>query len=162
MRIIAIAAVAFCPLLIQAQVNSPAPTQSAGQKTVLESRLAAPKAPGVSTDGTGVPVKHALRVSSCVVYPKLLEKVNIVESSEWHWRAAEEEKLAVVKMVVDKDGKPSQLSMVQSLGPAMDNDVLASVSRYRFEPGALNHEPIPIEVDLTVRIQNPHTESSAF
>jgi outer membrane biosynthesis protein TonB len=162
MRIIAIAVVALCPLLIQAQVNSPAPTQSAGQKTVLESRLAAPTAPGVSTDGTGVPVKHALRVSSGVVYPKLLEKVNIAESSAWHWKASEEEKLAVVKFVVDKDGKPSQVTMVQSIGPVMDDDVLASVSRYRFKAGSLNHEPIPIEVDLTVRIQNPHTESSAF
>jgi outer membrane biosynthesis protein TonB len=162
MHIIAIAAVALCPVLIQAQVNSPAPTQSAGQKTVLESRLAAPKAPGVSTDGTSVPVKHALRVSSGVVYPKLLEKVNIAESSAWHWRASEEEKLAVVKFFVDKDGKPSQVTMVQSIGPGMDNDVLASVSRYRFKAGTLNDEPTPIEVELTVQIQNPHTESNSF
>jgi len=162
MRIIAIAAVALCPLLIQAQVNSPAPTQSAGRKTVLESRLAAPTAPGVSSDGTSVPTAHSGRVSSGVTYPKLIQKVDIVESSGWHWNAGEQEKLAVVKLVIDKDGKPSQLSIVQSLGPAMDNDVLASVGRYRFEPGALNHEPTPIEMTLTVRILNPHSEYGGF
>lgn len=162
MRIIGIATVALCPLLIQAQVNSPAPTQSAGQKTVLESRLAAPTAPGTSTDGASVPVKRAARVSSGVTYPKLLEKMNITENSVWHWRPSEEEKLAVVKLVVDKDGKPTQLAIVQSLGPAMDKDVLEAVSRYRFEPGTLNHEPTPIEINLTVRIQSPHLQANSL
>ena len=113
-------------------------------------------------DCASTPTVRTIRVSSGVTYPKLIEKADIVESSPWHWKPTEDEKLAVVRIVVDKDGKPSQLAIVRSVGAAMDNDVLAAVSHYRFEPGTLNHVPTPIEVNLSVHIQSLHLDTHAF
>jgi hypothetical protein len=148
MRKTILAAVILCPMLIHAQVNSPAQPQSAGTNPVLESRLTTPKAPGVSSDTTTAPV----RISSGVTFPKLIETAEIFESKDWRWLSPVAEKVAVINLIVDPTGKPSQLHLVQSLGAGVDEDILAAVSRYRFVPGMLNHQPIPIEVNLTVRI----------
>jgi TonB family protein len=146
-----LAVAALCPMLIHAQANSPAQPQPAAQNTVLESRLATPKALGASTDGA-TPVATPARISSGVTFPKVIETAELIESSDWHWTPAESQRLAVVKVLVDKNGQPSQVSMIQSLGAGMDGDVLAAVKHYRFQPATLDRQPVPVEVHLTVRI----------
>ena len=58
-------------------------------------------------------------------------------------------------MIVDATGKPSELKIVQSLGPVMDKNVLAAVSRYRFAPGTLDGEPTTVPVNLEVILRSP-------
>lgn len=151
MRKALLAVAALCPMLIHAQAHSPAQPTSAGASAVLESRLTTPKTPAASVEAPS-PVHTPVRVSSGVTFPKLVETEQIVESAEWQWRPTESEKIAVVKLIVDPTGKPSQVQVVQSLGAGMDNDIVAAVSRYRFQPGMLNNQPVPITVNLTVRI----------
>ena len=56
-------------------------------------------------------------------------------------------------MLVDEKGVPSNLKIVQSVGADMDNNVLAAVKQYRFQPGLLNHEPVAVPVNLEVVIR---------
>jgi hypothetical protein len=142
---------ALCPMMIHAQANSPAQPQPAAQNIVLESRLATPKSPRASTDGAAS-VASKISISSGVTFPKLIQTAELVESSDWHWSPTESEKLAVVKVIVDKNGTPTQVSMINSLGAGKDDDVLAAVKHYRFQPGTLDRQPVPVEVHLTVRI----------
>jgi outer membrane biosynthesis protein TonB len=153
MRKTILAAVALSPMLIHAQVNSPAQPQSAGTSAVLESRLAAPKTPGAPAKAA-VPVRTPERISSGVTFPKLIATEEIVESADWQWRPTEAERVAVVRFIVDPTGKPSQVHIVQSLGAVGDGDVLTAVSHYRFQPGTLDRQPVPIEITLTVNILN--------
>jgi TonB family protein len=141
-------------MLIHAQANSPAQPRSAGTSAVLESRLTTPKTPVASVEATS-PVRTPVRISTGVTFPKLIETEGIVESADWKWRPTESERVAVVKFIVDPTGKPSQVEMVKSLGTVIDNDVVAAVSRYHFQPGTLDHQPIPVEIRLTVTILNP-------
>jgi TonB family protein len=152
MRSLILATLALSPMLIHAQVNSPAQPQSAGKAPVLESRLAAPKAPGAGA-AAAIPT-GPIRISSGVTYPKLVDTSAIVENADWHWSPNETERTAVVKMIVDANGTPTNLQVVKGLNPAMDADLVAAVSHYRFQPGTLNHKPFPIEVDLTVTIES--------
>jgi hypothetical protein len=97
-----------------------------------------------------------VRVSTGVIAPKLVETVEIAESKDWGWAPYEEQKTAVVSLVVNPSGKPSELHVVQSLGGERDKDLLAAVSQYRFQPGTLDRVPTPVEVTLTLRIVNGH------
>jgi TonB family protein len=146
MRKMILAALALCPMLLHAQVNSPAQPQN----VALVSRLTTPAAPGASSAAT--PTKTPLHVSTGVTFPKLIESTPVQESASWRWRADETAKKAVVGMVVNPNGTLSSLHVVQSIGADMDRDVLAAVSQYRFQPGSLDNSPIPVEVNLTVNI----------
>jgi TonB family protein len=153
MRKMILATLAFCPMLIHAQVNSPAQPQSAGPVPVLESRLTAPKAPG-SAPAAAIPT-GPVRISTGVTAPKVIQTLPIIENADWRWSPNETERTAVVKMTVDTHGTPTNLQVIQGLNPAMDADLVAAVSQYRFKPGTLNNQPFPIEVDLTVHIEGP-------
>jgi outer membrane biosynthesis protein TonB len=57
-------------------------------------------------------------------------------------------------MTVDATGKPSDLKILQSLGPVMDHNVLAAVSQYRFTPGTLDGAPTNVPVNLQVILRS--------
>jgi outer membrane biosynthesis protein TonB len=155
-RGIVISALVLCPLLIHAQANSPAQTQSPVKSVTLESRLSKPSVPGaLPVAASAVPDKSALRVSTGVVFPKLIEAGPVEESTRWTWKPTEDRKIAVVRVLVGADGVPAKVEMLQSVGAKMDSDVLATVSRYRFEAASLDHVKIPAEIHLTVNILNP-------
>jgi TonB family protein len=153
MRKIVLAAVALCPMLIHAQAILPAQPQSAAPNAALVSKLNTPAAPGTPAVAA-TPTKAAVRVSTGVTFPRLIETSSVLENSTWTWAPAETSKTAVVKLTVDEKGTPSNVQVVRSLGTAMDRDLVAAVSQYRFKPGSLNHEAIPVEVELTVKILN--------
>jgi len=140
-------------MLIHAQAASPAQTGSSAKGTTLQSALRQPEMLAASSSATAA-TPSPMRVSTGVTAPKLLQAVEIAESKDWGWAASEEQKTAVVSLVVDATGKPSDVHVVQSLGVERDRDLLAAVSQYRFQPGTLDHVPTPIEVTLTVRIVN--------
>jgi TonB family protein len=55
-----------------------------------------------------------------------------------------------VRMVVDERGVPTQVSIVRSAGPVLDESTLEAVNQYRFQPATLNH--VPVESDVTLDI----------
>lgn len=144
MRSIVMVALALCPILVHAQTASPKPA-------VLESRLVAP-APPAAAAAAGTPI----RISTGVTLAKLLQTVPLQESFAWTWAADETEKVAVVHLVVEPNGTPSHIALAHSLSPQMDQDIIASVSRYQFAPARLNGQNVPLDMDLTVRIRNRH------
>jgi hypothetical protein len=150
-----VAALALCPLMIQAQAISPAQPKSAVTNPVLVSSLVMPSTPGAFfAAGGAIPENTPMRVSSGVTAPKLLVAPQIAQSVSWSWNPAETQRLAVVSLVVDESGKPSDVHMVKSLGASIDKDVIASVSHFRFAPGTLNHESVAMPLELRIKILN--------
>jgi TonB family protein len=148
MRKALLATLALSPVLLHAQANSPAQPQAS---SVLESRLASPNAIGSANRGTTTPI----RISTGVIAPKLIHVVDISSSGEdWAWRVGGINRTAVVSMVVDEKGVPSNLKIVRSAGADIDSNVIAAVRQYRFQPGTLNHEPTAVPVNLEITIQN--------
>jgi TonB family protein len=146
MRKVIAATLALTPMLLHAQVNSPAQTPS-NAPTSLHSKLVQPKEFNSSEadHGTVAPV----RISTGVVAPKLISTVQI-ESDSDRPSAFPVERKTKVAMTVDATGKPSELKILQSLGPVMDRNVLAAVRQYRFAPGTLDGMPTAVPVDLEV------------
>jgi hypothetical protein len=150
MRKVIVATLALTPMLLHAQANSPAQTPSNAPAS-LHSKLIQPKEFNSSEadHGTVTPV----RISTGVVAPKLISTVQIESDSD---RASFPlDRKTKVAMTVDATGKPSELKILQSLGPVMDRNVLAAVSRYRFTPGTLDGAPTAVPVDLEVVLRTP-------
>jgi TonB family protein len=147
MRRVIVAALALTPMLLHAQANSPAKTQSLSPSSTLQSKLVQPaEINGSEAAHTTAPV----RVSTGVGAPKLIHTVTIEADSNWVPTGFTFERKAVVELTVDATGKPSNLKIVKSLGPAMDHNILAAVGQYRFAPGTLDGAPTAVPVNLNV------------
>jgi TonB family protein len=126
MRNITVAILSLSSLMLHAQASTPAQTQVASDQ-----------------------VK---RISTGVIAPKLIYKVDVNADLTSPAR----DTTVVVGMIVDKTGKPSDLKIVRSADPALDQSVLAAVSQYRFTPGTVSNEPVAIPVNLEVVISNSY------
>lgn len=155
MRKVIAVALAFLPSLLHAQAHLPA-TPSSINASSFEARLSMPVEPGqpAASDFDSVP-STPVRVSTGIIPPEIISTVEIQADNDVMWRATGLDKTVVVSMVVDKSGKPSNLKISKSAGEELDENVLASVSKYRFKPGRLNNEPTAVEVNLEVTIHAP-------
>jgi TonB family protein len=144
MRRVIAATLALSPMLLHAQANSPAKTQTIAANT-LRSELVAPALTGSDPAGT----TPSVRVSTGVNAPKLIFTVGVESDSDFS-PATAFVRTAVVSMTVDPSGKPTDLKIVQSVNPIMDRNVLNAVSQYRFTPGTLDDQPTTVPVNLAV------------
>ena len=150
MRKVIVATLALTPMLLHAQVNSPAQTQSSPSSS-LQSKLIQPKE-FIASEADHV-ATAPVRISTGVVAPKLIHTSAIESDSDSTRTVFAIDRKTVVQMVVDATGKPSDLKIVGSLGPVMDRNVLAAVSQYRFTPGTLDGQPaaVPVNLEVTLR-----------
>ena len=155
MRKVIVATLALTPMLLHAQANSPAQDQSSGTSTTLQSKLVQPKDLISSDADHGTAHVATSRISTGVVAPKLISTVQIESDLMATPRGFNFERKTVVAMMVDATGKPSDLKILRSLGPAMDRNVLAAVSQYRFTPGTLDGQPANVPVNLEVVLRSP-------
>jgi TonB family protein len=126
MRNITVAILSLSSFMLHAQASTPAQTQVASNGPV--------------------------RISTGVIAPKLIYKVDVYADSTVPAR----DTTVVVGMIVDKTGKPSDLKIVRSADPALDQSVLSAVSQYRFTPGTVSNEPVAIPLNLEVVISNSY------
>ena len=156
MRIAILATLALSPMLLHAQANSPAQTQSSANGPVLQSKVVAPKAfvASAATDGANS-TPNSRPVSTGVTAPKLISTVEIPSVNDFPRSFVSSEKTVVVSMIVHEDGKPSDLKIVRSAGTTLDKNVLAAVSQYRFKPGTLDKQPTAIPVNLEITLVHP-------
>ena len=154
MRKAILAALALSPMLLHAQANSPAKTQSSANGPVLQSKVVAPNALVASATTDGTPTSPR-RVSTGVTAPKLISTVDIASVNSFPRTLANTDKTVVVSMIVHEDGKPSDLAIVRSVGAALDKNVLAAVSQYRFKPGTLDNAPTAVPLNLEITLIHP-------
>jgi TonB family protein len=127
MRKVLVAILSLSSLALHAQANSPAQTQP-----------------------------QVKRISTGVIAPKLIYKVDVVADSTGTARLISDDTKVVVGMIVDKTGKPSDLKIIKSAGAGVDASVLAAVSQYRFTPGTVSNQPIATPLNLEVVISTSY------
>jgi TonB family protein len=155
MRKVILAALAFSPVLLHAQANSPTQPQSSSNSAV-ESKLDQPTdlSYGPASDSSNTATASDARVSTGVIGPKLIHSVRVSTEGDLTASLPNFERVSIVEMVVDEDGKPSDLKVTKSLGAPVDKNVLAAVSQFRFKPGTLDHQPTAVPVSLQVILHN--------
>lgn len=119
---------------------------------MLHAQARTPAQTAVAADGSA----SVRRVSTGVIAPKLIYKVDVVENGTVTARQLNDDAKVVVGMIVDKSGKPSDLKILKSAGANVDAGVLAAVAQYRFTPGMVSNQPMDTPLDLEVIISNSY------
>ena len=145
-----VAILALTPGVVFAQAHTPAQPSSTA---VLQSALLQPVAfaANKATD-TASANTTALRVSTGVVAPKLLHQVEFA-ANQIPNNVLPGEHTVVLEMTVDQSGKPTNLHIVETATPALNQAVLDTVSQFRYQPGTLNGQPTAFPVKLHYTVQ---------
>jgi len=153
MRKVIVAALALSPMLLHAQATSPAPTQSAAKTPVLESQLTQAKAFAALSGAAPAPASNSSVRTASITAPKLISTAAISIPSSYPEFYTPNDEMVVVSMIVKADGTTSDLKIVRSSHLALNQNVLAAVSQYRYKPGTLDDQPtaIPVRLEITLR-----------
>jgi len=155
MRKVILATLALSPMLLHAQANTPAQSPASSPTPGLQSKLLKPEELAAANTRAAVPSTTPRRISTGVTPPKLIQTVEIISDNTWPWAVTGRDRKVIVTMLVDENGKPSDLKIVQSAGPDMDKNVLKAVSQYRFRPGTLDHAPVAAPINLEIFMRSP-------
>jgi hypothetical protein len=146
------AILALTPGVLFAQAQSPAQPSST---PVLQSALLQPAAFVAFKASDNASANAAsLRVSTGVVAPKLIHQADLAAArplSDSH----PGDRTVVLEMMVDATVKPTNLHVVAANDPTLDNEVIATVSQFRYKPGTLNGQPTAFPVRLHYTVQTP-------
>ncbi|MDQ7041486.1 MAG: energy transducer TonB [Rhodothermus sp.] len=75
-----------------------------------------------------------------------------IEYPEAAIRAGIEGRL-VLRFIVETDGRPSRIQVIQPLHPLLDSAAVAALRRVRFIPGKQNGRPVRVRMQLPVRFR---------
>ncbi|WP_109484834.1 energy transducer TonB [Occallatibacter savannae] len=91
-----------------------------------------------------------LRISSGVVWPKLISEPSFkVSSSDFNDQNVSAHQV-VVSFTVDERGKPQNVHLTKSANPTVDERVLNAVRQYRYLPATLNDQKVAVDINLEV------------
>jgi periplasmic protein TonB len=95
--------------------------------------------------GTGGGIFH---VGNGVSPPRVIFQPEIEFSEEA--RKAKYQGTCVLALVVDAQGRPTNIRVTSSLGMGLDEKAIEAAKKYRFEPGSKNGHPVAVEIALEV------------
>jgi TonB family protein len=61
--------------------------------------------------------------------------------------------VATVSLIVDAQGNPQNVHMINHLKMGLDEETLAVVTQYKFKPATLQGKPVPVEVNIEVNFK---------
>lgn len=144
MRTGIMAALVLSPLMAHAQANMTAQPKAASKPVLLASAAA---------EDRPTSAVRSIRISTGVVAPKLIHTVEVHQSNLDLMGRSGGVRSAVVSLIVDVTGKPSDIKLVQPAAPTMNQAILDAVSQFRFEPGTVSGQTVAIPVNLHIVIQ---------
>jgi len=92
-----------------------------------------------------------MRVGNGVSAPKLIYSVDPKFSNKA--RHAKYQGICVLSLIVDKDGKPQDIHVVQKLGMGLDEKAIEAVRQYRFKPAYYKGHPVAVQINVEVNFR---------
>jgi TonB family protein len=59
----------------------------------------------------------------------------------------------VLSLNVDQKGNARNIRVVKSANPELNNRVVQAISQAHFNPATVNHQPVAVDVNITVNVQ---------
>ena len=106
------------------------------------------RSPGIGPGSGGGTGGGVYRVGGAVSAPRLLEEVRPTYTSD-----ALSNKIqgtVLLEVVVTRAGAASQIRVIRSLDAGLDQQAVAAVAQWRFEPGRLGATPVDVLVRIDV------------
>ena len=109
-----------------------------------------PGGTGVTPGGTGI-IDTPLPVGGNVKAPVAVSRVDPVYTEAA--RRARVRGFAIVEATIDRQGNVIEARIVKPLPMGLDAAALNAVRQWKFRPGTLNGQPVPVIFNLTVNFQ---------
>ena len=93
-----------------------------------------------------------VRISTGVVAPVLLDAADLSLPAGFNQEFIPSDAQVSLKLTVDRRGQPQDIHVVKSYNPFWDARVIDAVRQFRFKPGTVSNQPVPVDVNLTVNI----------
>ena len=103
--------------------------------------------------GAGIPISAqqddtVYRSGNGVSAPRLIK--NVYPQVRWAWIKRDVNGAVLLRCVVDRDGVPTRLEIVQPLDQEIDMASLDALRQWRFEPGQRDGKAVLVEVSVTM------------
>ncbi|HEX7829470.1 MAG TPA: energy transducer TonB [Thermoanaerobaculia bacterium] len=101
--------------------------------------------------GGGNTVGTPVRVGGNVLPPKIVTRVDpqYTEAA----RRAKIEGIVIIEAVIDRSGNVTEARVLKALSFGLDQQALNAILAWKFKPGTLNGQPVPVYYNLTVNFQ---------
>jgi hypothetical protein len=133
------------------------PSVTKGQGVTLEARneaVSAPAAVAKTEPATDVSsTSHPHRISTGVTWPKLISAPDLKLSTADFPTTDLAIQHMVVSYQVKESGIPQNIHVVKSVCQTVDQRVLTAIRQYRYSPGTLDDQAVPVDVNLVVNFQ---------
>jgi TonB family protein len=83
-----------------------------------------------------------------IVPPKLIHTLPMRDNGNQHVHVEGRARTILVDLTVNQNGEPTDLRIPQPADDALDVEVLATVGKFRYQPGTLDGKPIPMSVHM--------------
>ncbi len=145
-----LAILAIAPVMMHAQVTSSA---QPGSTPVLQSSNIQPAVfAAVTSADRSATATTPVRISTGVVPPQLVYTEGINPNHILQGLSGQERTVSV-DMIVDENGKPTNLKVIKSTDQFTDAGILAAVGQYRYKPATLDGIAVPMDVTLNIDLK---------
>lgn len=98
------------------------------------------------------PASRPIKRDSSIKPPRLIHSVH-PKYPEWVYDMGYNGQ-TLINLWVSPDGTPSHFSIIQPVGMGLDEDALAAVMQYRFDPAIKDGKPVTVEVNVQVSLES--------
>jgi protein TonB len=101
--------------------------------------------------GGGNIAQVPVRVGGNVLPPKIVTRVEPQYTEPA--RRAKIEGIVIIEAVIDRNGNVTEARILKPLSFGLDQQALQAILAWKFRPGTLNGQPVPVYYNLTVNFQ---------
>jgi TonB family protein len=105
-----------------------------------------------ATDATAS--TQVTRISTGVVAPKLIGASNVAIPLDAYDTVLPKQVEVGVNLNVDENGNAQNVLIARPFNRDLDARVVAAVQKFHFRPASLDHQNIPVSLNLTVVVQH--------
>jgi TonB family protein len=118
----------------------------------LLSSLVLPAAAFASTPVDDASAPTPIRVSSGVTQPVLVHSAYLDVPQGYSIDALPTDAQVGLSVTIDEKGEPENIQVTKSYDKFWDARVIETVRQFKFKPATVDHEPVPVDMNLTVNI----------
>ena len=96
----------------------------------------------------------ARRLSTGVTLPKIVYTTDVSMPSDSFDQITPTEAKVVLSLNVDAQGKAQNVQVVNSVNAKLDEHVIDAVRQFRWRPGTLDNQPVPVDLNLIVYVRH--------
>jgi periplasmic protein TonB len=101
--------------------------------------------------GGGNMLELPVRVGGNVLPPRIVTRVDPKYNEPA--RRAKIEGIVIIEAVIDRSGNVTEARVLKALSFGLDQQALNAILAWKFKPGTLNGQPVPVYYNLTVNFQ---------